>query len=129
MKQKKNTLKAFTLIEVIAVMSIMSLLATVIVPKINRYINQANKTKLISAVSELNNYIVSKEIEQNNNFNDISSILNSYGKLSNIEVDSSGQFKIGKLKGNFKYENGVITAILNEPTEFANQEIGTNMVN
>jgi len=129
MKQKKNTLKAFTLIEVIAVMSIMSLLATVIVPKINRYINQANKTKLISAVSELNNYIVSKEIEQNNHFNDISSILNSYGKLSNIEVDSSGQFKVGNLKGNFKYENGAIIAILNEPTEFANQEIGTNMVN
>ena len=128
MKQKKSTLKAFTLIEVIAVMSIMSLLATVIVPKINRYINQANKTKVISAVSELNNYIVSKEIELDNNFDDISSILNSYGKLGNIEVDNSGLFKAGKLKGNFKYENGVITAILNEPSEFANQEIGSNMV-
>ncbi|WP_068267484.1 type II secretion system protein [Caviibacter abscessus] len=122
MRYKKKKYSAFTLIEIITVMCIISLLATIAIPKINRYINQANKTKVIAAVSELNNYLISMEIE-NTEIKDINTVLNAYGKIKHINISNDGSFSIGKVKGTLKYNDGVITAILTGPTEFANQEI------
>lgn len=122
MKFKKKIYSAFTLIEIITVMCIISMLATIAIPKINRYINQANKTKVVAAVSELNNFLISMQIENSENM-DISKILSSYGNIKHINISNDGSFSIGKLKGTLKYSDGIIYAVLTEPSEYANQEI------
>lgn len=126
MKLKKYINLGFTLIEVIAVMAIMSLIATISIPKISKYIDKANKTKIIAAVSELNNFVISNEIDNKTEFNDISSVLSAYKDIDalKINLDNSGNFKSGKLKGNLTYNYGVVNAKISEPEEFSSEVIG-----
>lgn len=128
---KKKCNLAFTLIEVITVMAIMSLMASIAVPKISRYIDRANKTKVIAAVSELNNFIISNEIDNKYDIKDISSLMNSYINIQDlkINIDNSGNFSSGKVKGNLKYVNGLVNAVIIEPLEFANEIIGPSLPN
>lgn len=97
-EKKKN--KAFTLIEIITVMAIMGILFSVAIPKVSDYILKANKTKVISAVSVLNSFVISSEID-NKNINDLQTLLSNYRDISklNIGLDQSGNFTVGKIKG------------------------------
>ncbi|WP_067142048.1 type IV pilin protein [Oceanivirga salmonicida] len=125
MKNKKKKNYGFTLIELIAVMAIMAIISTIAVPKISRYINAANRTKVIAAVSELNNFLVSENLSNETN---ISNLLSKYQDLNSLQINlkSDGSFKIGNVSGNLKINNNFVNAILKEPKEFSNQVIGPN---
>ncbi len=126
MKKIKSKNYGFTLIELIAVMAIMAIISTIAVPKISRYINAANRTKVIAAVSELNNFIVSEDFGENTN---ITNLLSNYENLENLQINlkSDGTFKIGRVSGRLKINNNFINAILLEPIEFKNQILGPNL--
>ncbi len=128
MEKKKKKNYGFTLIELIAVMAIMAIISTIAVPKISRYINAANKTKVIAAVSELNNFLISENLSSETN---ISNLLSKYQNLNSLQINlkSDGSFKIGNVSGNLRINNNFVNAILKEPKEFSNQVIGPNSNN
>lgn len=89
MKIQKKRNHGFTLIEVIAVMAIMSLIATIAIPKVTKYIDRANKTRVIAAVSELNNHVLSTEITEKEALNNIAAVLTSYGDLKSLKIGAT----------------------------------------
>ncbi|MDU4652245.1 type IV pilin protein [Sneathia sanguinegens] len=133
-KIQKKVNEGFTLIEVIAVMAIISLIATIAVPRVTKYIDRANKTRVIAAVSELNNFVISSEIDEKKEGNaalaDIGAILKGYGDLKTLKIgaDSTGNFKAGKVTGKLEYSDGVVTAKIEAPKDFANEVIGPSSI-
>lgn len=105
-------------------MAIMGILFSVAIPKVSDYILKANKTKVISAVSVLNSFVISSEID-NKNINDLQTLLSNYSNISklNIGLDQSGNFTIGKIKGHLIFEDGVVKASIDEPF---NEIVGPN---
>lgn len=90
MKIQKKKNRGFTLIEMLAVMAIMSLIATIAIPKVTRYIDRANKTRVIAAVSELNNFVISNEIDEkkdgDSKITDVTSLLTAYKDINSLKI-------------------------------------------
>lgn len=134
MKIEKKKNRGFTLIEMLAVMAIMSLIATIAVPKVTRYIDRANKTRVIAAVSELNNFVINREIDEKKDgvvsISDINSLLSEYKDIQSLKIGAKndGSFSAGKVKGNLQFKDGVVSATITAPDELKNEIIGPNSV-
>lgn len=114
MKNKK--IRGFTLIELIAVLTIISIIASIAIPNISKYIDKANKTKVIAAVSELNNFVVSISFESSNRDNlTITDVIKDYGDISklNINLKEDASFEIGNISGNLILKEGLVDAVYN----------------
>ena len=98
---KKNKCKrGFTLIELIAVLAIISILFTVLTPKVIGYIKEAKKTKALSEVREVvlavdtYNINATDPLVEGSNFTDIS------GKIGTGIIDCA---KIKSIEGTLTY--------------------------
>ena len=65
LKKKK---KGFTLIELVAVVAIMGILATIFVPKITGYMNEAKKTRVMDQARKVVMAVDTYEMKQNKAF-------------------------------------------------------------
>ena len=63
MKAKKSLKKGFTLIEVILVVAIITIISAIAVPQVGKYLDKANRSKVIGAIAELNNSSTSWSID------------------------------------------------------------------
>ena len=128
-KQKKSeTLKkGFTLVEVILVIAIITILSAVAVPQVGKYINKANRSKIVGAVAELNNSSTSWSIDNGGNSPDsLQDVLTEQGNLQKLGIglSSSGTFKIGNIKGTMVYSEGEVYAKIDSDSKaFPNEEI------
>ena len=55
-KKIREREKGFTLVEVILVVAIITIISAIAVPQVGKYLNKANRSKVIGAVAELNTH-------------------------------------------------------------------------
>ncbi len=119
----------FTLIEMLLVLAIIAIIATFAIPQVGKYINKANKTKLIAAVSELNTTSTSWSVENGGNIpTSMAEIFEEQGDLSKLGIglQDDGTFKVGNINGIMNYVNsdGEIYAKISPTSKaYANEEI------
>ena len=109
MGKRKNKNYGFTLIEVILVVAIITILSAIAVPQVGKYLNKANRSKVIGAVAELNNSSTSWSIDNGGDVpSNIQDIFTEHGNINKlgIGIDSSGNFKIGNITGKLEIDNG-----------------------
>ena len=105
--------KGFTLVEVILVLAIIAIIATIAIPQVNKYLDKANKSKVLAAVSELNNSSLSWSIENNGSIpDDIQEIFQEHGNIEklNINLKTDSSFELGNIKGKLLLNDGEIYA-------------------
>lgn len=105
--------RGFTLIEVILVIAIITIIATIAIPQVNKYLDKANKSKVLAAISELNNTSLSWSINNNGDLPDtLQKIYQEHGSLEklNINLETDDSFKIGNIKGKLLLNDGEISA-------------------
>jgi type IV pilus assembly protein PilA len=105
--------KGFTLVEVILVLAIISIIATIAIPQVNKYLDKANKSKILGAISELNNSSLSWSIENNGSIpDDIQEIFQEHGDIEklNINLKTDSSFELGNIKGKLLLNDGEIYA-------------------
>ena len=127
MGKRKNKNYGFTLIEVILVVAIITILSAIAVPQVGKYLNKANRSKVIGAVAELNNSSTSWSIDHSgdipSNIQDIFTEHRNINKLG-IGIDSSGNFKIGNITGKLEIDNGEVYAKIDSNSRaFPGEEI------
>ena len=117
--QKKSTKKGFTLIEVILVVAIITIISAIAVPQVGKYLNKANRSKVIGAVAELNNSSTSWSIDHGGD-----SPKNLQDVLIEQGMNTSGNFKIGNIKGVMIYDKGEVYAKIDADSKaFPGEEI------
>ena len=105
--------RGFTLIEVILVIAIIAIIATIAIPQVNKYLDKANKSKVLAAISELNNTSLSWSVDNNGNIPDsLQKIFQEHGNLEklNINLEADSSFKIGNIKGKLLLNDGEVSA-------------------
>ena len=127
MGKRKNKNYGFTLIEVILVVAIITILSAIAVPQVGKYLNKANRSKVIGAVAELNNSSTSWSIDNGGDVpSNIQDIFTEHGNINKlgIGIDSSGNFKIGNITGNLEIDNGEVYAKIDSNSRaFPGEEI------
>ena len=123
----KKSKKGFTLIEVILVVAIITIISAIAIPQVGKYLNKANRSKVIGAISELNNTTTSWSIDHSGDApKNLQDILTEQGNLNKLGIglDSNGKFKIGNIEGNVVYQNGEVFAKVSAGSKaFAGEEI------
>ena len=126
-KELRDREKGFTLVEVILVVAIITIISAIAVPQVGKYLNKANRSKVIGAVAELNNTTTSWSIDHGGNSpKNLQDILAEHGNLNKLGIglDSSGKFKIGNIEGNIVYQDGEVFAKVAAGSKaFAGEEI------
>ena len=92
----KKAKKGFTLIEVILVVAIITIISAIAIPQVGKYLNKANRSKVIGAISELNNTTTSWSIDHSGDApKNLQEILTEQGNLNKLGIglDNSGKFK------------------------------------
>ena len=127
MGKRKNKNYGFTLIEVILVVAIITILSAIAVPQVGKYLNKANRSKVIGAVAELNNSSTSWSIDNGGDVpSNIQDIFTEHGNINKlgIGIDSSGNFKIGNITGKLEIDNGEVYAQIDSNSRaFPGEEI------
>lgn len=127
MGKRKNKNYGFTLIEVILVVAITTILSAIAVPQVGKYLNKANRSKVIGAVAELNNSSTSWSIDNGGDVpSNIQDIFTEHGNINKlgIGIDSSGNFKIGNITGKLEIDNGEVYAKIDSNSRaFPGEEI------
>ena len=119
-RKLKEREKGFTLVEVILVVAIITIISAIAVPQVGKYLNKANRSKVIGAVAELNNTTTSWSIDHGGDSPKKHGNLNKLG----IGLDSNGKFKIGNIEGNVVYQDGEVFAKVAAGSKaFAGEEI------
>ena len=119
----------FTLIEMLLVLAIIAIIATFAIPQVGKYINKANKTKLIAAVSELNTTSTSWSVENGGNIpTSMAEIFEEQVDLSKLGIglQDDGTFKVGNINGIMNYVNSdgeIYAKIYPTSKAYANEEI------
>ena len=125
--QKKSMKKGFTLIEVILVVAIITIISAIAVPQVGKYLNKANRSKVIGAVAELNNSSTSWSIDHGgDNPKNLQDVLTEQGNLQKLGIgmNTSGNFKIGNIKGTMIYDKGEVYAKIDADSKaFPGEEI------
>lgn len=125
MNKKRSS--GFTLIEMIIVMAIIAILTSLAIPQAKKYMDRANKSKVIAAAVELNNNLLMYQVDnQDKVSNDIKIILNEIGKLDrlNINLDENGNFEIGNIKGSFLLvDNEIFVEISSDSKAFPGEKV------
>ena len=87
---KKNNRKGFTIVELVIVIAVIAILATVLVPTFGDVISKANASKLLQ---ELRNEYTSYTLEAEGEFSDVIYILykNNYYKVTSGNPDVSSE--------------------------------------
>lgn len=127
-KNKKEKLKGFTLVEVILVVSIITILSTMVVPQVGKHLNNANKSKLIGAVMQLNNSSLTWSLENGGDSpQSLNDLFQEYDDLSKLGIglNDDGSFKIGNIQGNIYLENGKVIAKISDNSKAFPSEIIT----
>lgn len=130
MKNKilKNKNRGFTLVEVILVVAIITIISAIAVPQVGKYLNKANKSKIIGAVAELNNTSTSWSIENNGNIpENLQDIFLEQGNIDKLGIglNNNGNFKIGNITGVIVLDSGEIYAQISEDSKaYAGETIG-----
>ena len=126
-KKIREREKGVTRVEVILVVAIITIISAIAVPQVGKYLNKANRSKVIGAVAELNNTSTSWSIDHGGDSpKNLQDILTEHGNLNKLGIglDSSGKFKIGNIEGNVVYQNGEIFAKISAGSKaFAGEEI------
>ena len=126
-KKVKKFQKGFTLVEVILVVAIITIISAISVPQVGKYLNKANRSKIIGAIAELNNSSTSWSIDHGGDIpNSLQDIFNEQGDLKKLGIgaDNSGNFKIGNIHGKILYSNGEVYAKTDPNSKaFPNEEI------
>ena len=126
-KKLKEREKGFTLVEVILVVAIITIISAIAVPQVGKYLNKANRSKVIGAVAELNNTTTSWSIDHGGDSpKNLQDILTEHGNLNKLGIglDSNGKFKIGNIEGNVVYQDGEVFAKVAAGSKaFAGEEI------
>ena len=118
--------KGFTLIEVILVLAIIAIIATIAIPQVNKYLDKANKSKILGAVSDLNNSSLSWSIENNGSIpDDIQKIFQEHGNIEklNINLKTDSSFELGNIKGKFLMNDGEVYAKIDSDSRSFKDEI------
>ena len=127
MKAKKSLKKGFTLIEVILVVAIITIISAITVPQVGKYLDKANRSKVIGAVAELNNSSISWSIDHGGDIpKNLQDVLTEQGNIQKLGIGmtSTGTFKIGNIKGLIIYNKGEVYAkIDNDSKAFPGEEI------
>lgn len=113
---KKTTNKAFTLIEIVTVITIIGILMSIAIPNINKYLDKANETKIIGMLNLLNNNYIFMQSESDEDIT-IEKLISNL-KDEEIKLNISGNnFKIGKYEGEFLIENEKVIANVSKPVK------------
>ena len=118
--------KGFTLVEVILVLAIIAIIATIAIPQVNKYLDKANKSKILGAVSDLNNSSLSWSIENNGSIpDDIQKIFQEHGNIEklNINLKTDSSFELGNIKGKFLMNDGEVYAKIDSNSRSFKDEI------
>ena len=118
--------KGFTLVEVILVLAINAIIATIAIPQVNKYLDKANKSKILGAVSDLNNSSLSWSIENNGSIpDDIQKIFQEHGNIEklNINLKTDSSFELGNIKGKFLMNDGEVYAKIDSDSRSFKDEI------
>ena len=106
----------FTLLEMICVISIIVILSSFAIPQFQKYLDEANKAKILSAVSELNNTSILMEVNKSSELK-VEEIIKELGRenLGVKLIDGSNQFSVGRYTGTFDIENYKVVANISKP--------------
>lgn len=126
-KIQKIKNKGFTLVEVILVVAIITIMSAIAVPQVGKYMNKANRSKVVGAVADLNNSLTAWSIENNGDIpKQLSEIFSEYEDIKKLGIglENNGKFKVGNITGEIILENGEIYAkILENSKAYPGDEI------
>lgn len=126
-KELQERERGFTLVEVILVVAIITIISAIAVPQVGKYLNKANRSKVIGAVAELNNTTTSWSIDHGGDApRNLQDILTEHGNLKKLGIgmDNNGKFKIGNIEGDIIYQDGEVFAKVAAGSKaFAGEEI------